>query len=48
VYASASYRATKHVTPVLRIDNLLNARYEEVLGYQALSRSIIGGVRLGF
>jgi vitamin B12 transporter len=48
VYASASYKATKHVTPVLRIDNLLNQRYEEVLGYQALSRSIIGGVRLGF
>ncbi len=48
VYASASYRATKHVTPVLRVDNLLNERYEEVLGYQALSRSIIGGVRLSF
>jgi vitamin B12 transporter len=48
VYASASYRATKHVTPILRVDNLLNTRYEEVLGYQALSRSIIGGVRLSF
>jgi vitamin B12 transporter len=48
VYAAASYKATKHITPVLRIDNLLNQRYEEVLGYQALSRSIIGGVRLGF
>jgi outer membrane cobalamin receptor len=46
VYASASYQATKHVTPVFRVDNLLNARYEEVLGYQALSRSIIGGVRI--
>jgi outer membrane cobalamin receptor len=48
VYASASYQATKHVTPVLRVDNLLNERYEEVLGYQALSRSIIGGVRLNW
>ena len=48
VYASASYKATKHITPILRVDNLLNARYEEVLGYQALSRSIIGGVRLSF
>ncbi len=48
VYASASYKATKHVTPVLRVDNLLNARYQEVLGYQALSRSVIGGVRIGF
>ncbi len=48
VYASASFQATKHVTPVLRVDNLLNERYEEVLGYQALSRSVIGGVRLNW
>ena len=48
VYASASYQATKHVIPVLRIGNLLNERYEEVLGYQGLSRSIIGGVRIAF
>ncbi len=48
VYASASYKAAKHVTPLLRVDNLLNERYEDVLGYQALSRSIIGGVRIGF
>jgi vitamin B12 transporter len=48
VYASGSFRATSHVTPFLRVDNLLNERYEEVLGYQALSRSLIGGVRLGW
>jgi outer membrane cobalamin receptor len=48
VFLSASYRATKHITPVLRIDNLLNERYEEVLGYTALSRSVIGGVRIGW
>ena len=48
VFLSASYRATKHITPVLRIDNLLNERYEEVLGYTALSRSVIGGVRVGW
>jgi vitamin B12 transporter len=48
VFLSASYQATKHVTPVLRIDNLLNQRYEEVLGYTALSRSVIGGVRIGW
>jgi outer membrane receptor protein involved in Fe transport len=48
IYASASYQATKHVTPVLRVENLLNERYEEVLGYQALSRSIVGGVRVSF
>ena len=46
IYASASYDLVRHVTPVLRIDNLLNERYEEVLGYQALSRSIIGGLRM--
>ncbi|HEY6392637.1 MAG TPA: TonB-dependent receptor plug domain-containing protein [Bryobacteraceae bacterium] len=46
VYASASFDAFKHVTPVLRLENLLNERYEEVLGYQALSRSAIGGIRI--
>ena len=46
IYASASYDLAKHFTPILRIDNLLNERYEEVLGYQALSRGIIGGVRI--
>jgi outer membrane cobalamin receptor len=45
-YASASFDATKHVTPVLRLDNLLNESYQEALGYPALSRSIIGGVRI--
>jgi vitamin B12 transporter len=46
IYASGSFQATKHVTPFLRLDNLLNERYEEVLGYQALSRSVVGGLRL--
>jgi len=32
----------------LRVDNLLNERYEEVLGYQALPRNIIGGVRISW
>jgi outer membrane cobalamin receptor len=45
-YASASYDVTRHVTPVLRLDNLLNESYQEALGYPALSRSIIGGVRI--
>ena len=44
IYASASYNAASHVTPFLRADNLLNERYEEVLGYQALSRGLAGGV----
>ena len=45
-YASVSYNATRHVTPFLRLDNLLNESYQEALGYPALSRNIIGGVRL--
>jgi outer membrane cobalamin receptor len=46
IWASASYDVAKHFTPVLKVDNLLNERYEEVLGYQALSRVLIGGVRI--
>ena len=48
VFASASYHVTSHFTPVLRIDNLLNERYQEALGYSALSRSILGGLRIGW
>lgn len=46
IYASASYDIARHFTPILRIDNLLNERYMEVLGYQAWSRDVIGGVRI--
>jgi vitamin B12 transporter len=46
IYASASYDLAKHFTPILRVDNLMNERYEEVLGYQAWSRDIIGGLRI--
>lgn len=46
IFATASYDIAKHFTPMLKIDNLLNERYEEVLGYQALSRIVIGGVRV--
>lgn len=46
VYAGASYDLAKHFTPMLKIDNLLNERYQEVLGYPALSRVILGGVRI--
>jgi outer membrane receptor protein involved in Fe transport len=46
IYASATYELGRYVTPVLRIDNLLNERYEEALGYQALSRSVVGGLRI--
>ncbi len=46
IYASASYDIAKHFTPMLKVENLLNERYQEVLGYQALSRGILGGVRI--
>jgi vitamin B12 transporter len=46
VYVSASYDIARHFTPILKVDNLLNERYQEVLGYQALSRGILGGVRI--
>jgi vitamin B12 transporter len=46
IYASASYDIAKHFTPMLKVNNLLNERYDEVLGYQALSRAVIGGVRI--
>jgi vitamin B12 transporter len=47
-FVSASYNLTKHVTPYLRIDNLTNEKYAEVLGYPALSRNAIGGLRVSW
>jgi outer membrane cobalamin receptor len=46
VYATGSFRLNRNVTPFLRIENLLNSRYQEILGYPALSRGIHGGLRL--
>jgi vitamin B12 transporter len=48
VFVNASYNLTRHVTPYVRIDNLLNERYQEVLGFTALTRSAIGGVRVAW
>ena len=48
VFLSTSYQWNKHVTPVLRLDNLLNQRYDETLGYTALSRSVMGGLRISW
>jgi outer membrane cobalamin receptor len=47
-FLSASYNATKHLTPYLHIDNLTNERYSEVLGYPALSRNALGGLRVSW
>jgi outer membrane cobalamin receptor len=46
VYASGSYRLSPHFTPFFRGDNLLNSRYQEVLGYSSLSRGLRGGMRV--
>lgn len=46
MFLNGAFNLTKHVTPYVRIDNLLDERYEEVLGYTALGRSAIGGLRL--
>jgi outer membrane receptor protein involved in Fe transport len=48
VFASASYTLNRYATLTLRGANLLNVYYQEALGYPALSRSVIGGVRLGW
>ena len=48
VFLSAAYTMSNHVTPVLRIDNLLNEGYQEALGYAALSRTVIGGLRISW
>jgi len=46
VYLSGGLRLGRHWRPYLRVGNLLNRRYYEVLGYSAQSRSITGGARL--
>ncbi len=46
VYLAASCRLWPHLAPFLRADNLLNSRYQEVLGYSASSRSARGGLRV--
>lgn len=46
VYADASWKMTRHLEPFFRINNLLNENYQEVLGYQALSRNGSAGMRI--
>lgn len=48
VYASGSVRLSRNFTPYVRVENLLNQRYQEVLGYPAQSRAVYGGLRLGW
>jgi vitamin B12 transporter len=46
VFVNGSWQATRHVEPFVRIDNALNDRHQEVLGYAALRRVAAGGVKL--
>lgn len=46
VFADGSWKATKHFMPFVRVSNLLNADYQEVLGYPALSRNGSAGMRI--
>ncbi len=46
VYAALTLRRFGRWVPYVRVENLLNARYHEVLGYSNLSRSLTGGLRL--
>ena len=45
VYLSGSVRLRSGLTPFLRAENLLNSRYQEVLGYAARGRGVRAGVR---
>ncbi len=45
---SASYDVTKQVQAYLRLDNIFNERYEEVLFFGTPIRSIFGGVRINY
>ena len=48
VYFSGSFRAAPHLAPFLRIENALNENYQEVLGFNSLSRAVNGGVRVSW
>ena len=46
VFVNGSWRATRNVELHIRVDNALDEHYQEVLGYSALSRNAVGGVKL--
>jgi vitamin B12 transporter len=46
IFAGGSYRLSRHVSPFVRGENLLNSRYQEALGYSSLSRALTGGIRV--
>jgi vitamin B12 transporter len=46
VFAAGSFQVTRNVELHVRVDNALDEQYQEVLGYSALSRNALGGVKL--
>lgn len=48
VFVNAAWKVTPHVEPFVRIGNALDERYQEALGYLALSRNATGGLRLSW
>ena len=45
---SATYDFNKQVQGYLRVDNLFDRRYEEILYFGTPGRSVFGGVRVNF
>ena len=43
-----SYRSSGHITYYGMVENLLNQKYMQVLGYPALERTFRAGIRLEF
>ncbi len=48
MFVSGSVRLTKHISPFFRLDNALDERYMEALGYTSLSRNGVAGVRVSW
>jgi vitamin B12 transporter len=45
---SASYDVTKSIQAYLRLDNIFNEKYEEILFFGTPIRSMFGGVRINY
>lgn len=44
----ARFAATARIAPYARVENLTDRRYEEVAGYPAQGRTVVGGLTVGF
>ena len=45
---SAIWQATKNLTATLRVENILNEQYREVVGFRTRGRGVYAGVRFSF